>query len=269
MMTKKEINRLMGIEPTNYEQENKNNMAYWFPLLQMIRMRIPDTILIHTGVCNLAPMIDNKEIPGLDLFIERLRSAVEEIGLPCFLRTGMTSAKHGWKDTCFIESSDKKYLISHVYRLVEYSFMANIIGLPLDFSIWAIRRMIPTYRLFTDFNEMPIAKERRLFIRDSKVVCNHPYWPADCFQRRHAEEKIKELQYLSVQDNDELKAMAEYVGDYFTGYWSVDFLQDDKGKWWLTDMAVGERSYHYPNCEILNRMNTESNKREEKNVGRE
>ena len=248
MMTEDEINKALGIEPTNYEQENKNNMAYWFPLLKMIKMRVPETILVHTGNCNLAPMVDNQEIPGLDYFIERLQSAIKEIGLPCFLRTGMTSHKHGWKDTCFINSLDKKYLISHVYRLVEYSFMANVVGLPLDFSIWAVRKLIPTMPLFTDFNEMPITIERRLFIKSGKVICNHPYWPADCFHQEHSDTEIEDLQSLSENEEKELTLMAEYVGRYFTGYWSVDFLQDNQGNWWLTDMAVGERSYHYSNC---------------------
>lgn len=251
MMTEDEINKAFGIEPTNYEQENKNNMAYWFPLLQMIKMRVPETILIHTGNCNLGPMVDGKEVVGLSAFVGRLQSAIKEIGLPCFLRTGMTSHKHGWKDTCFINSLDKKYLTSHVYELVEYSFMANVIGLPLDFSIWAVRKLIPTLPLFTDFNEMPITKERRIFIKNRKVICNHPYWPSDCFHQQHTEAEIKELQSLSEQEEAELKLMAEYVGRYFTGYWSVDFLQDSHGQWWITDMAVGERSYHYPNCKVV------------------
>jgi hypothetical protein len=263
-MTEDEINKALGIEPINYEQEKKNNMAYWFPLLQQIRMRIPETILIHTGYCDLGMMVDGKKPKGFDLFLNRLKEAIADIGLPCFLRSGMTSNKHDWKHSCYVENVEK--LTNHIFSIVEYSFIANISGLPLDYSIWAVRKIIPTRALFFDFDEMPIVKERRLFINKGKLVCNHPYWPSDCFHRKHPKKEITDLQSISENESAELKLMAEHVGKYFTGYWSVDFLQDADGNWWLTDMAVGERSYHWPNCnailatgkEILNECNEAS-----------
>lgn len=234
-------------DKTDYEQENKNNMAYWFPLLKQIKMRVPDTILIHSGITDLGETLEDGNPEKYRTFLDRLKSAINEIGLPCFLRTGQTSDKHSWKDTCYIDSDDDAYLLRHVANLVETSYMANIAGMPFDYSIWAIRRLIPTTPVLTYFNGMPITKERRLFISNGKVICNHPYWPKDAFDDGITDEQIAILHSLDEKDG-EIELMAEYVGKFFKGYWSVDFLQDVDGNWWLTDMAVGERSYHYPNC---------------------
>lgn len=237
-------------QKTDYEQENKNNMVYWYPLLKQIRMRVPDTIFVHSGNCDLLSLSDGKDPKGLELFMGRLEEVIKEIGMPCFLRTGMMSGKHSWKDTCYIDKLDD--LKSHIASLVEESCIANIAGLPFDFSIWAVRKLISTTPLFTAFyGDMPITRERRLFIRDGKLECNHPYWPKESFEGEEnwTQDLQDELDFIDTPDQEELKQMAEYVGKYFTGYWSLDFLQDRDFNWWLTDMAVGERSYHYSHGE--------------------
>ena len=44
---------------------------------------------------------------------------------------------------------------------------------------------------------------------------------------------------------DELKEMAIKAARACEGHWSVDFLEDKDGHWWLTDMAPEEVSYKY------------------------
>lgn len=234
----------------DYEQENKNNMVYWYPLLKTIKIPTPKTILVDTGDCDLSPLLDGEVPTNYYTYLQRVKTAIHEISLPCFLRTGNTSDKHSWKDTCYIEKDDDKYLSSHIRRLVEFSYMANIAGLPLDYSIWAVRELIKTKPLFHAFNDMPIAKERRLFINKGELICNHPYWPEEAFENHATDYKkyISELHYLTKEDEENLKRMAEFVSRFFKGYWSIDFLQDINNKWWLTDMAVGERSYHWSEC---------------------
>lgn len=47
----------------------------------------------------------------------------------------------------------------------------------------------------------------------------------------------------------DLKAMAVQAARACGGgVWSVDFCQDDAGKFWLLDMAVAQDSYHWPGC---------------------
>lgn len=249
-----EFNKMFHQE-VDEELEAKNNIAYWFPILQRIRMRVPKTILVHTGGVDLLPLTDGEFPEDYMFFHRRLLEAIKEVGFPCFLRTGLTSDKHSWKDTCYITADSK--LNQHVARLVEASCMANIAGNPWDTSIWAVRKLIPTKPLFSAFvGKMPIAKERRIFIKDGKVLCNHPYWPSEVFEGQldkdvyHA--AMAELLFIPPEDLKELNEMASYIARFFTGFWSVDFLQAADGKWWCTDMAVGERSYHWQLCEYAN-----------------
>ena len=245
---KENIKSIFGEEELNPAEEAKINMAYWLPVINQIGMRTPKTILVHTGDTELGVLTDGGTPKNYAAFLERLRLAVDQIGTPCFLKTGLLSNKHGWKRSCYL--TDKKNLKSHIYSLVETSFIANISGLPLDYSIWAVRELIKTNPLFTAFHgDMPITKERRIFIKDGKLICNHPYWTGRAFKKGDAtKEQMKELQSIMPTERKELKLMAEYVGRYFKDYWSVDFLQDVDKNWWLIDMATGQRSYHWDSC---------------------
>lgn len=229
------------------EQEALTNLAYWYPILQTICMRVPKTIIVHRGTVELLHLLDGNIPKGFDRFEQSLRAAMDDIGYPCFLRTGMTSDKHDWKNTCYI--TEEANLKAHITALVEASCMANIAGLPFNYDFWVVRKLIPTKPVITYFNGMPIAMEVRAFIKDGKMQCVHPYWPAEVFENADDDikQKVQRLQVLPDQ-KDELYQMIAYIGRYFSGHWSVDFLQDDKGKWWCTDMATGERSYHYPKC---------------------
>ena len=91
---------------------------------------------------------------------------------------------------------------------------------------------------------MTITKERRYFVRDGKIECSHNYWDREAFKDDIDEEKFKELSSISKEDKQLLDNMALYVSNLFSGYWSVDFLKGKNGKWYMTDMAIGERSYH-------------------------
>ena len=238
-------------EHLDEEIEAKNNLTYWFPILEKIRMRVPKTIIAHTGGVNLLELVDGKIPDGYMQFHKRLLDAIRQIGFPCFLRSGMTSDKHSWKRSCYITAESD--LTAHLCTIIETSIMANIAGYPFDTSFWAVRELIQTEPLFHAFEEMPITKERRIFIKNGEVICNHPYWPDEAFENYKDKipdyrKKMKELQSLSEDEERELNLMAKYIGRFFKGFWSVDFLRDVEGKWYCIDMAVGERSYHFVEC---------------------
>jgi hypothetical protein len=215
-------------------------------------MRVPKTLIVHRGECELGLLTDGVIPEGFDLFESRLRTAMDEIGYPCFLRTGQMSDKHNLKDTCFIENKEES-ISKHVAQLVETSYIANIAGLPFNFDFWVVREMIPTKPMFHHFNGMPITRELRFFVKDGGIQCVHPYWPDEAFLELSVEEreKLKSIQLLP-SDDEEVYLMAKYIARYFDG-WSVDFLQDSEGTWWCTDMAVAERSYHHPGCDYSNK----------------
>jgi len=227
--------------------EGLNSLVYWFPILQRINMRVPETRIIHRGDVELGKMIDGEKVKGLKGLVEKIDIAVQEVGgYPVFFRTGMTSNKHDWKNSCFLKQ--KKDIISHIYNLVEHSFIANIAGMPFQYDFWIIRKMIPTRAITTAFaGKMPVAKELRVFIKNGKVQCYHPYWVKEAIKNK---EDLKQLQKFSKTELEEPLAMANYIAQFFSGYWSVDFLKDDNGNYWCIDMAVGPRSYHFENCKF-------------------
>ena len=117
-----------------------------------------------------------------------------------------------------------------------------------------VREWLTLNASFTAFYGLPISNERRFFATPEKVLCQHPYWPADALedghepaqenwrdllQAIHDEPVPKELSVLAV------KAAAAAGG----GTWSVDICQDVTGKYWITDMAVASDSYHWAGCQ--------------------
>ncbi len=221
--------------------DRMNDITFWYPKLFHLGFPIPKTIIIHT---NLELERLPEKLEGFDKFIMHLKEAICEVGTPAFLRTGYSSDKHRWKDTCFIDTETAKHgLAQHVFNLVEFIQCATIDRfMPCDF--WAVREFIKAKIYFTAFSgEMPITKERRFFVRNGKVECHHSYWPKEVFDK--IDKKLfKELSELSKEDEKELIGMATYIANIFHGYWSCDFLKSESGQWYLTDMAIGEESYH-------------------------
>ena len=230
---------------------DKNCLSYWFPILKSTGLPVPRTEILSTNV-ELLRLCDGQKPEGYDQFIADLTAMCIGIGTPVFLRTGQTSGKHYWNETCHV--TDLAKLPQHVYQLVEFSATADMCG--LDDDVWVAREFIPMYSLFEWFpGKMPINRERRYFIRDGKVVCHHAYWPKDAFgdfdEKPAPKSILKKLGILNSETASEvaeLTAMADTAAKAFDGYWSLDFSQDAKGKWWAIDMAIGERSYHWPGC---------------------
>lgn len=237
-------------EQLDEETEAKNNMTFWYPILQKIKMRVPKTTIVYSGDVELGYLTDGEKPEGFKKFLKRMNDALKDFTLPVFLRTGMLSDKHSWNRTCFLK--DKKDLVRHITNLVETSYIANIAGFPFSYDFWVIREMLETEPIFNSFpGSMPITKEFRFFINNGKVQCYHPYWPEEAFRNTLTEEqkkKLKEIQTLTKDEEKELNMMAAYIARFFKNYWSVDFLKGIDGKYWVIDMAVGERSYHFDNC---------------------
>jgi len=220
-------------------------MSYWYPKVRDL-VQTPRTELLETDV-EFVHLCDGKKPDGYDAFMAHLREAVDRIGVPAFLRTGITSGKHFWRDTCHL--TDPSKLAHHVYQLVEFSCIADLIG--LDYDVWAVREMLPTIPAFYAFNGMPVTRERRYFVRDGEIVCHHPYWPAEAIKGHTDEPRWADLlAALSDQPEHEVSMLGRRtrrVGEALGGAWSVDWLWTERG-WFLIDMADAGKSYHWPDC---------------------
>lgn len=225
-------------------ESDRNSLAYWFPLIEQAGLPVPRTATV-TAPGDLTCLLDGERPIGWSVFIDTLRKAAASVGWPCFLRTGHGAGKHEWSRTCYLSGPDD--LPGHVSALVEWSHLVDMMGLPTD--VWVAREMIPTRSLFRAFYGFPVTREFRFFIRDGTLEHWQPYWPADAIERPDDPAWRTLLHTASRINNGELGTLAalaaratKAVGG---GYWSVDFLQDIRGCWWLTDMALGDQSFRY------------------------
>lgn len=239
--------------------ERMNDITFWYPRLKNLGFPVPKTEILYTNL-PLEYLTGGRIPKGTDLFLTELVGKMMDVGLAengkVFLRTGYLSNKHDWKNSCFItkelaKSENRKELLGHITNLVEMSSVATIDRMmPIDF--WAVREFIETEPYFNYFpGEMPITKERRYFVRNGKIECHHNYWDRKAFKNDIDENLFKKMADLSPEDEKILNQMANYVAGLFSGYWSLDFLKSKKGDWYLTDMAIGERSYHQEKCPAI------------------
>jgi hypothetical protein len=233
--------------------KDKTCLSYWFPLICAAGVPVPATQIVRTDI-PLIVLCDGHEPVGWSAFLAELKAGCRWIGLPAFLRTGFGSGKHDWDRCCHLRDIDK--LDQHVANLVEWSNTVDMMGLPTD--VWAVREMLPVEPLavLPHYGNMPLVQEWRVFVRDGKVECLHSYWPKDAIGRGMPDgapdEEVDRLYNLAALTSPDLfndcLELAEFAGQAVGGgYWSVDVLPTKRGLY-VTDMAAGERSWHWPGC---------------------
>lgn len=226
--------------------ERMNSITFWLPRLQNLNFPIPKTIVINADI-ELGHILDGTLLKGSKRFFEELERAIDILGLPVFLRTEMMSNKHDWVNSCFVK--DKTNLKRHVSNLIEMSYIATI-DRRADYNFFAVREFIKTEKVFEYFSgKMPITKEVRIFVRNGKIECKHPYWPEEVFEGVD-KKLIQQVRKLSKADDEITDTMAMYIARLFSGYWSIDLLKAKSGEWYCTDMAIGEKSWHDKNCNL-------------------
>lgn len=239
------------------ERIDRTCLSYWFPKLQSAGLPVPRTELVEMpaeAFRDVFRVFDGESMQGDALpFFSAIKEAADGMGYPCFLRTGQTSGKHSWQDTCFLPSAE--VIPQHVVNIVEFSECVHLVGLPCD--VWAVREFLPTKPLGVcpRYGNMPLCREFRFFVADGEVQCWHPYWPLKALERGGADASLYEP--LSSFSRDEYLAMFELVvkvTKVIKGAWSVDVLETERG-WYVTDMAEAHKSYHEEGCDALATLN--------------
>lgn len=230
------------------------SLAHWFPKLLSTGVKVPKTEWWKTDV-DFWGLIDGKPDPQADEFLKDAKRRANEWGYPLFLRTGHTSGKHSWKDTCYVTEEDD--LGRCVFGLLEASAMA----MPaMAWNVWAIREFLDLDIHFNAFwGDMPIATERRYFIEGGRVICSHPYWPAEAFERTHDKptDWVARLSQMNAVKAPHLNDLSAKVSESFFGAWSLDWARHCDGSWYAIDMAPAEVSYHLPGCDAFDKTEPE------------
>lgn len=229
---------------------DKNSLTYWYPLVKGV-VPTPRTEIIPFDPEWGDILLEGEEHPPSEFYeaMEKAKLAGDEFGWPCFLRTDHCAGKHEWSRTCFL--SKRADLVQHVAALAEYSAMADIMGIP--FTALVVREFLQCESPFTTFRGMPVTMERRLFLRNDRVICNHPYWPPEAVEEGRPSindwrDRLDSLNRTYTNyDAHVVETLGQRVAKACPGFWSADFIKSMDG-WYLTDMALGEDSFHWPGC---------------------
>lgn len=250
---------------------DRNCISYWFPRLCSADVNRPRTEILRLS------RTENSDLQGLAYcavhpdpvvdpyapVLSFLRDAADKFGLPLFLRTGHGSGKHDWEHTCCLRSLDRAK--ENIWSLVQWCGEVDMLGLPTD--VWAAREMLPVKPFFhcLGYGGMPVVTEWRFFARDGRIQCVHPYWPTDALEqgRPSAPDWRDALVYLHRPPPPEAVDQAVRAARAFEGYWSIDVLESTAG-FFVTDMAEGDRSFHWPGCEAVPSKATEVTESTEK-----
>lgn len=243
MVPSKEESRRISIKIHSEAKKNKTCLSYWYPRIKegIPEILMPETELVFCNAGDKWHLFDGKKTPHIEDVVRRLTIAANKMGYPCFMKDGIFSGKHDWDNTCFIQGPDQ--IFKHLYNIAE---MAETYGV-MDVSLYfCIRKFIPTAPAFFAFNGMPVTCERRYFVKEGKVVFHHPYWIPDSIQNPTSDDWAELLEELNKETKEEvlyLKVLTEKIGILLGGAWSVDWLKDREGNWWLTDMAEAHKSF--------------------------
>lgn len=239
------------------ELEIATSLESWWPVIKKLGINAPKTKIVPLTK-NQIIALANERVPIR--VVNKVKRAAESFGTPFFLRTDLSSGKHSWKESCYVASMSR--LDRHIYEIVQYHLLADIFGIP--FHSFVVREYIPLETAFTAFEgDMPVAKERRYFIKGGEVQCHHEYWVEGAIQQgmqgRGVPEKdwLPKIQALNYEDKAEVKELTEIatkVANVLNGYWSVDFAKTKDGRWLLIDMGHAEISYHKPDCPFVRRL---------------
>ena len=240
------------------ESDVKNSLLYWYPKISKLNIPMPTTLWYEIPKDTIKKIYEVNGVPTT--LTEKVKPLAKEIGYPLFMKTDQAAGKHDWNSTCYVPCEE--VLGRHIFGVIESNMNADIIG--LQFKALVFRNYIPLYSKFVAFQgDLPIAKERRYFVRDGAVECYHAYWPeraiAEWAERRERNTKLpkdwrKILQELNRQDKEEIEMLHEYAekaASVLDGWWSIDFACAQTGDWFLIDCALGENSFHElscPNC---------------------
>ena len=226
---------------------NKTSMNYWYPKIKHLDIPMPKTeIPVTKNVREWWSLLDGED-PLSKYEKQAIRDAATKVGgYPVFMRSDLCSGKHSFERTCFVQNEDD--VIRHIWALVD----ANCCNDSAMESI-VIREYIPPFATFKAFRGLPIASERRYFVRDGKVACHHPYWIEDAIQNANHCDWQALLSAMNYESSEVslLTGYAEQIAQELGGDWSIDFMLGRDEVWYMIDMATAMQSWHPP-CEKWN-----------------
>lgn len=218
--------------PVESFHDPRIDMAYWLPKVRELDVPVPNSLPL--------PLRRREgKMPEWD--DDRAVKIVEALGGEAFARSGYKSAQHQLEEGSHIRSADPEEV---GMTLLELGSQHVMMAMPMGKSFWLREWLDLNFCHYCRDNLVP---EVRAFVRDGEVVCHHPRlegFDGHDHHRETAEEFIENAWPAEIdhgyRDHEGLEVYAQRVADAFDGdgWWSVDFVMDTNGDWWLTDMAL-------------------------------
>lgn len=233
--------------------KNPNQFRNWYSAVLNSGVKTPRTKTFPFGYeSNRAILKESlealEECQEIQELGKKVNAVFDEFGVDVlFIKTGLYSGKHGWKDTCCLKRGDD--VVLHIAQIAYDWAMKG----SCESDELVVREMIPVEPAFHAFHgEMPVTEEYRLFANAGKVYAYQPYWPEDSIKEPSCEDWKEKLKAISTPSEELLSSMtgiAEMVTKELSksGWgddWSVDFLINKYGEPVLIDMALANQSYH-------------------------
>jgi hypothetical protein len=244
----------------HHRLEEESSLEYWYPLVKDF-LPTPKTEIVPITFDYTVALLEHEQ-PPTEVH-DRVKEAANKIGYPVFIRTDQASSKHDYALSCIAHNDDE--LEVRAFKTIEHNECVGFGGLP--YRSLVIREYLPLVSCFKAFNQLPIAVERRYFVRDGRVECHHPYWCTEAVQqdmdRRQwaanitgmpadiPENWLQKLIHMNIEHHEEVAVLidaAKTFGEHVPGYWSVDFALVNGRGWMLIDAARGEISWHPEDC---------------------
>lgn len=229
----------------------KDSAKFWFPRINTLDMKvllanvnIPQTVFVDY---NEAEIFDAANIgygvPYSKLFVA-VELAIRYDSKTAFIRTDVTSAKHLGLNAIKVSPTNNLHfaLRQTLKHAEEKTYLSKYKSSAIMVRSWID---IPGA---TAFKGLPIGHEWRIFAGPRGIYCANPYWPKEALEGfMDNSAAIPEPPQLAPAHLRTAAYIAALAMD--GGIWSVDFVEDIHGKFWLIDMARGENSYHNEHCE--------------------
>lgn len=252
------------LKAPDMSRDRMNSFPFWFERIKDIRsdvLKIPRSayVDIPAEVQRAFYMEDPGDMGKITAFVDdAVRPAIREANLGLvFLKNGSYSHKFDARSACLPLMSD----LPHAVMTVMYEAMLRC-GFQYDGTdVLVMRERIQHDPKNTPciYNGLPFRPEYRVFYDfDSKA----PIFTVDYWDRSYVYEHLYDLTDRIVYDawyEGHVRAEYEKNKDLVTkavsdamrgvsglsGPWSVDVMQDERGNFWLIDMAVAEMSAYW------------------------
>ena len=98
---------------------------------------------------------------------DQLAEAVQQVGLPAFIKGALLSRKHsGWR-ACVADTLDDARVIAHKLLRQRYLSRGRVI----------VRALLPLRRFTVPASEFPVGREYRVFLLRGEPLAHGYYWP--------------------------------------------------------------------------------------------